>query len=110
MTAGLLSAAELAALATSCPAREDFGPESAHPLLAFALEGADARLAGWLRDLPCPVIGIGASAGGLEALLQLLERLPSDAGGAFVILQHLSAGRESVLPAVISVIAIPKTS
>ena len=38
-----------------------------------------------------PVVGVGASAGGLEALSQLLRNLPSDTGMAFVLVQHLSA-------------------
>ena len=36
-----------------------------------------------------PIVGIGASAGGLEAFRQLLERLPADTGMAFVLVQHL---------------------
>ena len=46
----------------------------------------------------CPVVAIGASAGGLEAILQLLENLPSDTGAAYVVLQHLSGTHESILP------------
>jgi two-component system CheB/CheR fusion protein len=45
-----------------------------------------------------PVVAIGASAGGLEAIVQLLENLPADTGAAFIILQHLSASHESILP------------
>ena len=36
-----------------------------------------------------PVVGIGASAGGLEAFTELLRHLPSDTGMAFVFVQHL---------------------
>ena len=39
---------------------------------------------------PNCVVGIGASAGGLEALQQFLTFLPRDTGMAFVIIQHLS--------------------
>jgi len=39
--------------------------------------------------VPQRVVGIGASAGGLEALKQLVMRLPVDTGLAFVVLQHL---------------------
>lgn len=38
---------------------------------------------------PFPVVGIGASAGGLEALTQLVQALPPDTGMAFVVVQHL---------------------
>ena len=39
--------------------------------------------------LPLRVVGIGASAGGLDALRLLLAKLPIDSGLAFVVLQHL---------------------
>jgi two-component system, chemotaxis family, CheB/CheR fusion protein len=42
-----------------------------------------------------PVVGIGASAGGIQALLQFFERMPHDAGMAFVIVLHLSPQYES---------------
>jgi two-component system CheB/CheR fusion protein len=44
-----------------------------------------------------PIVGIGASAGGLEAFTQFLENLPDDTGMAFVFIQHLAAGQESLL-------------
>jgi two-component system CheB/CheR fusion protein len=40
--------------------------------------------------LPFPVVGIGASAGGLPALLQFFENLPQQTGMAFVVILHLS--------------------
>ena len=43
------------------------------------------------------VIGIGASAGGLEAFTQLLRRLPVDAGLAYVLVQHLDPAHGSIL-------------
>lgn len=43
-----------------------------------------------------PIAGIGASAGGLEALTALLARLSTD-GMAFVVLQHLAPAHESML-------------
>ena len=42
-------------------------------------------------------VGIGASAGGLEAFKVLLECLPVGTGLSFVIIQHLAAGQESML-------------
>lgn len=41
-------------------------------------------------SLPFPVVGIGASAGGLSALLRLFENMPAQNGMAFVIILHLS--------------------
>src|SRR5262245_23995724 len=49
-----------------------------------------------------PVVGIGASAGGLEAFRQLLEHLPTDTGMAFVLVQHLDPKRESILAELLS--------
>ena len=45
----------------------------------------------------CPVVGVGASAGGLEAFLQLLKHLPKKTGLAFALVQHLDPNRESHL-------------
>ncbi|MEO8131481.1 MAG: chemotaxis protein CheB, partial [Bryobacteraceae bacterium] len=44
-----------------------------------------------------PIVGVGASAGGLEAMSQLLEALPTDTGMAFVLVQHLEPKHESML-------------
>jgi two-component system CheB/CheR fusion protein len=44
-----------------------------------------------------PIVGIGASAGGLEAITKLLEHLPSNSGMAFVIIQHLAPEQDSML-------------
>jgi two-component system CheB/CheR fusion protein len=49
-----------------------------------------------------PIVGIGASAGGLEALTQLLRFLPADTGMAFVLVQHLDPTHESALTALLS--------
>jgi two-component system CheB/CheR fusion protein len=47
--------------------------------------------------LPFPVVGVGASAGGLEAYTELLKACPADTGLAFVLVQHLPPDRESLL-------------
>ena len=46
---------------------------------------------------PFPIVGIGASAGGLEAFTQLISSLPDDTGMAFVLVQHLDPRHESRL-------------
>ena len=48
------------------------------------------------------IVGIGASAGGLEAFKVLLESLPADTGLSFVIIQHLASGQESLLTEILS--------
>src|SRR6266851_5117396 len=45
-----------------------------------------------------PIVGIGASAGGLEAFTELLRHLPLDTGMGFVLVQHLDPQHESTLP------------
>jgi two-component system CheB/CheR fusion protein len=44
-----------------------------------------------------PIVGVGASAGGLEAFTQLLNHLPVDPGMAFVLVQHLDPKHASSL-------------
>lgn len=48
-------------------------------------------------DAPFPVVGVAASAGGLEAFTELIRHLPTDTGMAFVLVQHLSPDHESLL-------------
>jgi two-component system CheB/CheR fusion protein len=48
------------------------------------------------------VVGIGASAGGLEALTELLQALPADSGMAFVIVPHLDPEHKSALGEILS--------
>ena len=50
-----------------------------------------------VQDERFPVVGIGASAGGLEAFRQLLRHLPTDTGMAFVLIQHLDPDQKSIL-------------
>ena len=52
--------------------------------------------------VPVPVVGIGASAGGLEAFTQLLKHLPLDTGMGFVLVQHLDPDHESALTQILS--------
>ncbi|HMK50613.1 MAG TPA: CheR family methyltransferase, partial [Thermodesulfovibrionales bacterium] len=46
----------------------------------------------------CLIVGIGASAGGLEAFKAFLDELPKDFGFAIVFIQHLLARQKSLLP------------
>ena len=48
------------------------------------------------------VVGVGASAGGLEAFTELLTHLPPATGMVFILVQHLDAHRESALPELLS--------
>ncbi|MDP9009036.1 MAG: hypothetical protein M3N91_10105, partial [Pseudomonadota bacterium] len=44
-----------------------------------------------------PIVAIGASAGGLEAITELLNALPSKSGMAYIVVQHLNPDYESLL-------------
>jgi two-component system CheB/CheR fusion protein len=48
-----------------------------------------------------PVIGIGASAGGIEAFQTFFENMPADSGLAFIVMLHLPVDRKSILPELI---------
>ncbi|MFZ3208349.1 MAG: chemotaxis protein CheB, partial [Geobacteraceae bacterium] len=48
-----------------------------------------------------PIVGIGASAGGLEALEQFLRQVPQGSGMAFVIVQHLDPTHEGIMPEIL---------
>ncbi|MBD2338036.1 PAS domain-containing protein [Calothrix sp. FACHB-156] len=54
------------------------------------------------QDELFPIVGMGASAGGLEAFTELLSHLPNDTGMAFVIIQHLSPNQKSLLSEILS--------
>ena len=45
-----------------------------------------------------PIVGIGASAGGLEALEQFFVNMPKDNGMAFVVIQHLDPNHVGIMP------------
>ena len=50
---------------------------------------------------PFPIVGVGASAGGIDALTRLLAALPRESGLALVVVQHLDPHHESQLSAIL---------
>ena len=62
------------------------------PAKKIGLETAGARV-----KTAFPIIGIGASAGGLEALEQFLGHVPVGSGMAFIIIQHLDPTRKGIM-------------
>lgn len=60
------------------------------------------ELSGEPVDAPFPIVGVAASAGGLEAFTQLLRHLPTDTGMAFVLIQHLAPDHESLLSEILT--------
>ncbi len=61
-----------------------------------------SRTAAPVDEQTPPIVGIGASAGGLEAFTELLHALPGNTGMAFVLVQHLEPKHESVLTTLLS--------
>jgi two-component system CheB/CheR fusion protein len=53
-------------------------------------------------EVSFPIVGIGASAGGLEAFGRVLSTLPADTGAAFVLVQHLDPQHESILASLLA--------
>ncbi|MBD1931554.1 MULTISPECIES: CheR family methyltransferase [Cyanophyceae] len=53
-------------------------------------------------DVLFPIVGMAASAGGLEAFIDLLRHLPIDTGMAFVLIQHLSPDHKSLLTEILA--------
>ncbi len=49
------------------------------------------------KEPDVPVVGIGASAGGLEAFERFFTAMPADSGCAFVLIQHLDPVHKSIL-------------
>ena len=59
--------------------------------------GAHRQLAAPAMASGCPVVALGASAGGLEAFEQFLRAMPVDSGMGFVLVQHLDPTHPSIL-------------
>ena len=56
------------------------------------------------------IVGIGASAGGIQALKHFFENVPADSGAAYVVILHLSPDHDSQLAEVLQTVAtIPVT-
>lgn len=60
------------------------------------------RMESVIPQLLVPVVGIGASAGGLDAIVQLLEAIPDDLGLSYLIASHLDPRQESHLAAILA--------
>ena len=56
-----------------------------------------ASTGGVVTVRPFPIVGIGASAGGLEALVEFLSHVPAGSGMAFVIIQHLDPTQKGMM-------------
>src|SRR5215831_8180092 len=77
---------------TGAPSKPPLPEEITEPAKKGPRKGTDRIETGF------PISGIGASAGGLEALEELFDNMPSDTGMAFVVVTHQHPGHTSMLP------------
>ncbi len=78
--------------------------ENAHPNPEQSVDEVEQAAEGESEpsgQLGFPVVGVGASAGGLEAMEQFLQHLPADAGVAVIFVQHLSPKHVSSLTSIL---------
>src|SRR5215469_4432178 len=71
--------------------------EETAPTLSVELTGQENQS----PALPYPVVGFGASAGGLTAFREILENLNADTGMAFVLVTHLAPDQKSYLTGIL---------
>jgi two-component system, chemotaxis family, CheB/CheR fusion protein len=50
----------------------------------------------------CPLVALGASAGGLEVFARFFDHIPANPGMAFVLVQHLDPGHDTLMPELLS--------
>jgi len=72
--------------------KHPIGNESVSPSVRQSVGGASGF----------PIVGIGASAGGLKAFVEFISSVPADSGMAFVLVQHLAPDHESLLCEIMS--------
>ncbi len=65
------------------------------------MTNTDKNKSAKLSDNLFPVVGIGASAGGLEAFKKLIKAITEDSGMAYILVQHLHPDHESALPEIL---------
>jgi two-component system CheB/CheR fusion protein len=79
---------------------ENLDPELSGPDIPIIVTTADIESG--TPALAFPVVGIGASAGGLEALIDVFTNVPPDSGLAFVVVPHLARNQKSHLTEILS--------
>ncbi len=65
---------------------------------AAAKKQRDENTSNEANTEPFAIVGIGASAGGLEALEEFFHHMPEDSGMAFVVIQHLDPNHTGIMP------------
>src|SRR5262245_55581839 len=83
------------------PKRKSVGKKDP-PNSSLETPTSSTQVMGQATRLPFPVVGVGASAGGLEAFMQLLRALESRLGMAFDLVPHLDPSHESAMSELLS--------
>ena len=74
-------------------------PENTKPVTSVAESGnGDAKEAPDARARKLPIIGLGASAGGLEALKSFFAEVLENSGMAYIVVVHMNPKQPSILP------------
>src|SRR5881392_2833465 len=96
-------AAKRKAISRASPSRKKTsGTESTRSKPAVKATARPARRSRDKSNLICPMVGIGGSAGGFEATMELLRHLPTKNGTAFVVVQHLDPHHASKLASLLA--------
>jgi len=66
------------------------------------------KISSKVKSSDFPIVGIGASAGGLEALEQFFGKMPKNSGMAFVVIQHLDPNHVGIMPELLQRITLMK--
>ena len=74
---------------------ETDGPQMDRPAAELSEDGP-------AKERRFPIVGVGSSAGGLEALQELFSHMPPDSGMAFVVITHRMPGHVSMLSSLLS--------
>src|SRR5437867_1238460 len=78
------------------------GKRDSRPVESMTQMSVEVPVGERTRHESFPIVGVGASAGGLEAFTQLLQELPSDVDVALVLIQHLDPTYKSMLTELLS--------
>ena len=90
--------AEKTPLTIDAPHDQDLDPESQDSLVVVESEDPDQQR----PALPFLIVAFGASAGGLQAVRDILAPLPAETGMAFVLITHLSPDHKSYMGEILS--------
>lgn len=86
----------------TAPGRKNSQQRGSSTPAADAAAPTPVPAAGGAGPVAPRVVAIGASAGGLEAVTELLDHLPADTGLAFILVQHQSPQGPHLLPALLA--------